>query len=93
VRHREQPGVARDPEGLGELLRPAAGLVVRQPEADDAVPGEAAGQPGSASASAGLRVRLAAITSPMPTPVTGSAARMASSSTSTVPGSPPLRAA
>jgi hypothetical protein len=29
----------------------------------------------------------------MPTPVTGSAARIATSSTSTVPGNPPLRAA
>jgi hypothetical protein len=35
VGHRQQPGLAGDAERLGELLRTAARLVVRQAEADD----------------------------------------------------------
>jgi hypothetical protein len=46
VRCGEQAGVARQPERLGELLRPPPGLVVRQPEADHPSPGEAPGHPG-----------------------------------------------
>jgi hypothetical protein len=98
VRDRQQAGVASDAEGLGEQLGRPLGLVVGQPEADHPRParrrpGEAAGDPGEGLRLAGCRVRLAATTSAMPTPVAASAVVIASSTTSTVACSPPSRAA
>jgi hypothetical protein len=98
VRHRQQPGLAGDAERLGELLRTAARLVVRQAEADDPAPPLRGSTKRRATRAeglgvAGVRVRLAATTSAIPTPVARVASPIASSTSSTVGWSPPSRAA